>query len=303
MCDTFDLEEMTRRTNGWRDVNRRQFGAIGAAGAATTLAACSGVEGVSAGDADSEPSLTEAAVSITTADGTMDAVLIHPASGPKNEGYPAVIMWPDIAGLRDAKKMMARRTAAEGYTVLIANPYYRDAPAPQFADFADFGGNGGWDKVTPWREKLNAEAIMRDTNTLVAWLDTQDSVDTAKGIGTEGYCMGGPFTVWSAAAEPARVKAAASFHGGGLVTDAAMSPHKLLGTSTASYLIAVGQNDDAKDPQTKATFAEAAKAAGRDAIVDVYAADHGWTVPDSPVYDKAEAERAYAAKMVLYGGL
>ncbi|WP_114521495.1 dienelactone hydrolase family protein [Altererythrobacter sp. ZODW24] len=299
MCDTFDLEEMTRKTNGWRDVNRRQFGAIGAVGAATTLAACSGVESASADDASGEASLTETPVSITTADGTMDAVLIHPASGK----HPAVILWPDIASLRDAKKMMARRTAAEGYTVLIANPYYRDAPAPQFADFADFAGNGGWDKVTPWREKLNAEAIMRDTNSLVAWLDAQDSVDTAKGIGTEGYCMGGPFTVWSTAAEPTRVKAAASFHGGGLATDSEMSPHKLLGTATASYLIAVAQNDDAKDPVSKVTFGDAAKAAGRAAEVEVYAADHGWTVLDSPVYEKAEAERAYAAKVALYGAM
>ncbi len=299
MCDRNNLEEMTRKTNGWRDVSRRQFGAIGAVGAATTLAACSGMETASAGDADSAAALTETAVSITTADGTMDAVLIAPAAGK----YPAVILWPDIAGLRDAKKMMARRTAAEGYAVLIANPYYRDVPAPQFADFADFVSNGGWEKVGPWRAKLDAEAIMRDTKSLVAWLDAQGSVDTAKGVGTEGYCMGGPFTVWSSAAEPTRVKAAASFHGGGLATDKPMSPHKVLGGATASYLIAVAQNDDAKDPQTKVTFGDAARAAGRAAEVEVYAADHGWTVLDSPVYNKAEAERAYAAKMALYGAM
>ncbi len=280
-------------------MSRRRFGALGAAGAATTLAACNGMDAATARGEDGATGLTETDITITTADGTMDAVMIAPTTGK----HPAVIMWPDIAGLREAKKMMARRTASEGYTVLIANPYYRDAPAPQFEDFADWASNGGWDKVTPWRAKLTAEAIMRDTKSLVAWLDAQDSVDTAKGIGAEGYCMGGPFTVWSSAAEPSRVKAAASFHGGGLTTDKPMSPHKVLGQATASYLIAVAQNDDAKDPQSKVTFAEAAEAAERSALVDVYTADHGWTVLDSPAYDKAEAERAYAAKMALYGAM
>ncbi len=76
------------------------------------------------------------------------------------------------------------------------------------------------------------ERDSRTAKALVEWLDKQPAVDTAKGIGNQGYCMGGPFTVRTAAAVPGRVKAAASFHGGGLVNpqnaDDPTSPLKLI---------------------------------------------------------------------------
>ena len=250
------------------------------------------------GAAASGGGLVESNVTIETPDGTMDAFFVHPASGK----HPAVICWPDIAGLRDAKRMMARRTAAEGYAVLVVNPYYRDSKAPQFADFAEFRA-GGWDKVGPWRAKLTAEPIMSDAMALIEWLDAQDSVDPARGIGTEGYCMGGPFTVWTAAAVPARVGAAASFHGGGLVGDSPTSPINLLDTSQASHLIAIARNDDAKAPDEKDKLRAEATATGTPAQIEVYAGDHGWTVLDSPAYAKEAAEKAYADKMALYAKL
>ncbi|MEO1048895.1 MAG: dienelactone hydrolase family protein, partial [Pseudomonadota bacterium] len=108
-------------------------------------------------------------------------------------------------------------------------------------------------------------------------------------------------TVWSAAAVPDRIKAAASFHGGGLVReDYDKSPHKVLSEATASFLIAVARDDDADAPDDKTTFAQAAKAAGRPSVVDVYDGDHGWTVPDSPAYAEPAAEKAYADLLSLY---
>lgn len=111
-----------------------------------------------------------------------------------------MILWPDIAGIREAKRNIARKLATEGYAVLVVNPYYRDVAGEQFADFAAFIAGGGFGKVGPWRAKLTAEAVMRDATAIVGWLDRQPGVDTSRGIGTQGYCMGGPFTVWSAAA-------------------------------------------------------------------------------------------------------
>ncbi|MGB5777908.1 dienelactone hydrolase family protein [Allopontixanthobacter sediminis] len=300
MCDRTTPAEYDTTNADWREAamagfSRRQFGAIGAAGAAATLAACAGVDRATA----SEGGLTESNVTIQTPDGMMDAFFVRPASGK----HPAVICWPDIASLRDAFMMMARRTAAEGYSVLVANPYYRDTKAPQFADFAEFRTDGGWDKVGPWRAKLTAETITRDAKALIGWLDAQDSVDTARGIGTEGYCMGGPFTVWTAAAVPTRVGAAASFHGGGLVGDSPTSPINLLDVTRASHLIAIAQNDDAKAPDEKTKLRAAAEATGTPAQIEVYAGDHGWTVIDSPAYAKEAAEKAYADKMALYSKL
>ena len=111
--------------------------------------------------------------------------------------------------------------------------------------------------------------------------------------------MGGSYTVYTAAAAPERVKAAASFHGGGLVTDKPDSPHRMLQKGT-SYLFAIGQNDDAKQPEAKLELRKAADAADANAEIEVYPADHGWCVPDSPVYDAAEAERAWGRLLALY---
>ena len=288
MCDESKLAEWAKQS-----VNRRQFGALSGAAA---LAACASGESAS----NAQPAtagLAEKVISFDTADGTMDGFFVHPEAG----NHPAVILWPDIGGLREAKRNMARRLAGEGYGVLVVNPYYRDVAGQQFTDFADFITNGGFQKVGPWRGKLDAEAIMRDAAATVGWLDQQEGVDQARGIGTQGYCMGGPFTIWSAAAVPARIKAAASFHGGGLVrTDNPMSPHALLDKVDAQLLIAVARNDDAKAPQDKVIFGDAAKAADVPATVTVYDGDHGWTVPDSPVYAEAAAEQAYADLKALY---
>lgn len=287
MCDRDNLEKWSRSGKTDWSVNRRQFAALGAMGA---LAACSTT-------AAGEASLAEDMVSVTTSAGTMDAFYVRPSSGT----YPAILTWPDIAGLRDAFKMMARRLAAQGYAVLVANPYYRTGPAPMFSDFADFQANDGFQKAGAMRKLLTPDAIMGDAKAAIAWLDGRDEVDGAKGVGTHGYCMGGPFTVFTAAAVPARVRAAASLHGGGLVKDGdPQSPHNLLGSTKAGYLLAIGQNDDAKEPGVKTALRAAAAEAGRPAEVEVYPADHGWTVLDSPSYDQAAAERAWGRMSALF---
>jgi carboxymethylenebutenolidase len=288
MCEESKLAEWARAT-----ISRRQFGALTGAAA---LAACASGEAESVAQ-NPLPGLKERGVNFATADGTLDGFFVQPESGT----HPAVILWPDIASIREAKRNIARKLAQAGYAVLVVNPYYRDVTGEQFADFATFIADGGFQKVGPWRKKLDAAAIMRDATAIVDWLDRQEGVDQAHGIGTQGYCMGGPFTIWSAAAVPSRIKAAASFHGGGLVRpDNPMSPHKLLDKVDASLLIAVAQDDDAEAPADKTTFAEAAEAAKVGAVVTVYPGDHGWMVADSPAYDATAAARGEADLKALY---
>ncbi len=288
MCDEEKLTRWARE-----GLNRRQFGALTGAAA---LGACAPMAG--GGSDISLPAMAERQVSFQTSAGTMDGFFVAPVSGPS----PAVLFWPDIAGLREAKRNMARRLAGRGYAVLVVNPYYRDVAGEQFADFAAFINDGGFQKVKPWREKLTAEAIMADARAATGWLDTQKEVDTARGIGTQGYCMGGPFTLWSAAAVPSRIKGVASFHGGGLVREGdPMSPHNTFADTQAHYLIAIARNDDAEAPEDKTILREAAATAGRPAKIEVYAGDHGWTVPDSPAYAEPAAEQAYADLLDLYG--
>ena len=284
MCDeiTFDTSERS-------GLSRRDLGALSAAAA---LAGCAG----GMGRAGQAGDLRERMVEITTRDGVADAFFVHPAKG----AHPGVVMWPDIAGLREAKKIMARRLAAAGYAVLCVNQYYRGGPAPVMESFAEFRTPEGQAKIKPLREALTTEAIMRDGGAYVGFLDGDAAVDKARKIGSNGYCMGGPFTVRTAAAAPARVGAAASFHGAGLVTPAPDSPHRMLAQTQASYLFAVARNDDAKEPTAKAELRKAANAAGRAAEIEVYPADHGWCVPDSPAYDPVEADRAWTRMLALF---
>ena len=282
MCDQDQVIEM-----GKGAVSRREFGALGAMAA---LAACTSIEAEA-----QEGGLTETDVSFAAPGGTLDGFFVHPATGK----HPAVILWPDIAGIRDAKKVMARRLAAAGYSVLVPNPYYRSAPAPQFADFEDWRSNGGMAKVQPWMGQNTPANIAETTKAVVGWLDSQGSVDTGKGIGVQGYCMTGSWTIRGAAATD-RIKGAASFHGGQLVGDAPDSPDKVLAQSHASHLIAIAKNDDAQAPTAKDVLKAAAAAANVPAEIEVYQGDHGWTVPDSPVYNQAEADRAWERLLNLY---
>ncbi|MEO1969546.1 MAG: dienelactone hydrolase family protein [Sphingomonadaceae bacterium] len=292
MCEESDLEHW-----GAAALTRRQLGVFGAAG---TLAACAsgGTGGKASQTSQPNDGVAENAVEIPTSDGTLDGVLFS-RSGRK---APGVLFWPDIAGIRPANRQMAKRLATAGYTVLLANPYYRDVHGQQFADFADFAGNGGFKKVTPWREKFSAGSVMHDAAAAFAWLDQQDTVDTARKLGTQGYCMTGGFALWGAGAAPERVGAAASFHGAGLVRkDELNGPQAMFAKNPkAHYLVLIAQNDDAKAPDDKNLLKSAAETAGAQAEIAVYPADHGWTVPDSPSYNEAQAERAWQQLLETY---
>ena len=116
----------------------------------------------------------------------------------------------------------------------------------------------------------------------------------------QGYCFAGPLAFHTAAVRSDRIRAVGSFHGGGLVTKDASSPHLLIPRTKASFVVAIARNDDQKQPEAKDVLkAEFAKAK-RPAVVEVYPADHGWCVPGGPTYDKAAAERAWAELLRLY---
>jgi carboxymethylenebutenolidase len=235
-------------------------------------------------------------VTIETPDGTADALLIAPSRGR----HPAVLVWPDIAGVRDAFEAMATRLAGEGYAVLTVNQYYRSTKLPLFTTFSQWQTDEGKAKIGPMRAALTAKGIASDGAAFVAWLDQQPEVDTGRKIATTGYCMGGPFTFRTAAAAPTRVGAVASFHGGGLVTEDADSPHALLPTMKGAALICIAQNDDERQPDAKSTLRQAADAAHVVAEIEVYPAQHGWCVTDSPVYDETQAERAWARMLATF---
>ena len=287
MCDDFTAEQDDTALAA-RGLSRREFAALGAA-AMLAVPASEALAATTSG-------LRESNVVVPTPDGRADGFFVHPARGR----HPGIILWPDIGGSREAYKVMARRLAGEGYAVLVVNQYYRNAPAPVLASFAEWRTPEGRARLQPMIAAITPEATTRDAAAFVQWLDRQRAVDKRRKIGSSGYCMGGPFTVRTAAAAPARVGAAASFHGANLVNDRPDSPHRLLASTHAAYLFAIARNDDARAPTDKDTLRAAAQAAGRPAEVEVYAADHGWCTIDSPVYDQPEADRAWGRMLAMF---
>jgi carboxymethylenebutenolidase len=293
-------DEQTHRADSAQphDPSRREFVTMSAAAG---LAAGAGV--VSAAGTH----VIEQDVLIQTADGSCDAAFFHPATGT----HPGVLVWTDIFGLRPAFRELGRRLATEGYAVLVPNPFYRSAKAPVFSDVGSFNFQSETDraKLPPLTGPLNAPgAIESDAQAYVAFLDSQGPVSKSKKIGAQGYCMGGPPTLKTAAAAAERIGAGATFHGGGLVTDKPDSPHLLAPKIKARLYIAIAGNDDVRQPEAKDALREAFAAAKVPAEIEVYSrAQHGWCVTDMPLqasgeptYSKPDAERAWRELLSLY---
>jgi carboxymethylenebutenolidase len=272
MCEHDSSDDIRRG----RELSRRQFGTLGlgATLAAMLPAVASAVD------------VSESDVEIKTPDGTCDAHFVHPA-----KPTAAVLVWPDIFGLRPAFRAMGRRLAESGYAVLTINPFYRSikgAPATR-------------DDAFSFARTLSATTHISDAKAFVAWLDSQKAVNKRRKIGTTGYCMGGPMVFRTAGSLPERIGAGCSFHGGGLTTSEPDSPHLLIPKMKASMLVAIADNDDQKDPTSKDILRKAFDEAKVPAEIEVYkGANHGWMPPDSQNHNPAAAERGWERKLALF---
>lgn len=291
-----DNRDFEKQAESVIDLSRREFIALSVAAGVVAAAGSAAAAGMS---------VVETTVSIKTPDGTCDAAFIHPSNG----SYPGVIVWADAFGLRPAMRDIGKRIAAEGYSVLVPNPFYRVAKAPVFDNPAAFNFQNQDDmaKLRPLMASINAPgSAERDAMAYVQFLDSQSQVNKAKKIGTQGYCMGGPLVMKTAATIPDRVGGGGSFHGGGLVTDKPDSPHLLAPKIKARMYFGVASNDDQRQPDAKDKLREAFAAAKVPAEVEVYPAKHGWCVPDMPadngmpIYSMADAERAWGKLVALY---
>jgi carboxymethylenebutenolidase len=282
MCDQDHFEEDRQEYEAGGLVTRRQFGVLLGAGMVMMLPQVANAVTV-----------TESEVTVMTPDGIADCYFVHPASGTA----PAVLVWPDIFGLRPSFRQMGKRLAESGYSVLVVNPFYRTKKAPT----ADAGAATPIPQLLPLAQALNETTHMTDAKAFIAWLDQQPSVARNRKVGTQGYCMGGPMAFRTAAAVSDRVGAVASFHGGGLVTTNPNSPHLQTAKTKVQLLIAIAANDDMRAPNDKTVLKETFAQANLAAEIEVYTgAAHGWCPPDSTVYNEPQAEKAWSRLLALY---
>jgi carboxymethylenebutenolidase len=274
------------------ELHRRDFVRVAAGLAAAGSASGAGMQ------------VVETDVEIKTPDGTCNAAFIHPKSG----SHPGVIIWTDAFGLRPSMREMGKRLAAEGYAVLVPNPFYRVGKGPFFMDASTVNFQADRAKIQPLMESIGAPgAAEKDAPAFIAFLDSQKQVNKSKKIGTQGYCMGGALVVRTCAAVPDRVGAGGSFHGGGLVKNTPDSPHLLAPKIKANMYFGIASNDDKSQPDAKDKLREAFAAAHVPAEIEVYSESmHGWCVPDmpaangKPIYNKPDAERAWGKLEALY---
>ncbi|MBV9508634.1 MAG: dienelactone hydrolase family protein [Acidobacteriia bacterium] len=277
------------------DLGRRDFVAFSVAAGLAAAGSASGAE----------LPVVENNVEIKTPDGTCDAAYIHPATG----SYAGVLIWTDAFGLRPSMRGIGKRIAAQGYAVLVPNPFYRVVKDP-FPDASNVDFAANRQKITQFMSSVQAAGnCEKDAAAYVAFLDAQKEVNKSKKIGTQGYCMGGPLVVRTCAALSNRLGAGASFHGGGLVTDKPDSPHLLASKIKGRMYFGIASNDDKNQPDAKDKLKEAFAAAKVPAEIEVYSESlHGWCVPDMPkqangmpTYNKVDAERAWGKLVALYG--
>ena len=282
MCDEKTIADALATPERAARVTRREFGAraVGAGLAVLLPDSANAVEVAGRG------------VEIETPDGR---------AHPKRGAHPGVLIWPDAFGLRPAMKQMATRLAGDGYSVLVVNPYYRSGRAPLLPEGADFADEATRKQIMSLMGTLSPKTHTADAGAFVDFLAAQPPGARDRKMGVTGYCMGGAVTLRTAAARPKRIGAGASFHGGRLVVDGPDSPHLLVPKIRAQYLIAIAENDDEKEPETKDVLRKAFADAGLAAEIEVYeGALHGWCPPDSRVYHEAQAERAWSRMLALF---
>ncbi len=240
------------------------------------------------------PSVT---ASVTTSDGTCP-VTLHTPDGTGL--WPGVVMYVDAGGVRDTMHDMAAKLAGHGYAVLLPDVYYRHGDWEPFDMRTVFGDPEQRTRLMTMVGSVTPDMIAADAGAFFDFLDSRPEVK-GSAFGVFGYCMGGRTSVIVAGRQPDRVAAAASFHGGGLVTDDANSPHLLADQMKATVYVAGAENDGGFTAEHAETLDKALTAANVEHMVEFYPAGHGFAVPDNPPYDKAAADRHWAALERLFG--
>jgi carboxymethylenebutenolidase len=243
--------------------------------------------------------MPRADVSIPTRDGNCPASIFTPADGAGP--WPGVIFLMDAPGIRPVMFDMCQRLADFGYFVLLPDLFYRFGSYPTVLNPAEvFADPVKRETMMTMVKSLDRDKKVSDGEAFIAYLTASPNVKGDR-FGTTGYCMGGNFALTIGGAFPDRLAAIASFHGGGLATDAPDSPHLFVRGITGRVYVA-GSIEDASFPdEQKERLERALTDTGVAHLVETYPAHHGFAVPDIPAFDATAAERHWKALADLFG--
>ena len=234
-------------------------------------------------------------IEIRTTDGSARAAVIRPESGPATD--KGVVLYMDAFGPRPALYEMGQRIADAGHIVLVPDILYRSGPYEPFNAKTAFSDDSTRTKLRGMIQATTQEMTARDGAAFIEALEKEGATGS---IAAVGYCMGGARALTAAARYPERIKAAASFHGGNLASDAEDSPHRLADRIKARVYVGVAGVDNSFPPEQSARLAEAFRIAGVDHIIENYVGmAHGWAVPDHGVYDNAGSGRHFKRLLTL----
>jgi carboxymethylenebutenolidase len=238
--------------------------------------------------------MTEQAIEVRTTDGTADGFLYRPERGASG---PGVLHLTDILGIRQANRQMAQRLAEQGYTVLLANAFYRSGHGPLFDFPVVMGEERTMRRFSELAGALTPDAAERDAAPFSDFLleKVREQGVQSRSLAVVGYCFTGAIALCMAAARPEQFAALASFHGGGLYSDSPQSPHRVLPRVAARLYFGHAENDRLIPAEaiTKLEAALEAWGPGRYESEIYQGAAHGWTVPGGPAYNEAQADRAF----------
>lgn len=237
---------------------------------------------------------------ITTEIETQDGRCPSHAYFPDHAGsWPAVIVFMDGIGMRSAVLDVGARIASAGYYVFLPDLFYRVGYKAEYGVNVFSDPVSRADLMTRIMPSASPSNIMRDMESFFAYVEAQPNVRAGK-LGITGYCMGGRLALYAAGTFGDRFAAAASYHGGGLATDAPDSPHRLAPQMHARVYVAGAIEDRSFDDAQKERLEQALSEAGVDHVIETYPARHGWVFPDTPVHDQVAAERHWDTLLSLF---
>ena len=236
-------------------------------------------------------SVIEEKLTIPTADGAANAYAAYPeGSGP----WPVVLLYMDALGVRQTLREMAQRLAAGGRFVLLPNLFYREGPCEDM-DFTK-----DQKRFMGFLKGLRIHMVMRDVEAYLAFLQPRRNVSTDR-FGAVGYCMGGRMALATAGHFGERVKAVAAIHAGAVATDSEESPHKLAAQMRAKLYVGVAGSDAFLQPGEIGRLQAALDEGDVDYTLETYPdVQHGFAVPDLPMYDRPAAERHWERVTALF---